>query len=380
MTFTAPLAHIPNPDDRLKQLVWLLDELQTAELDQLLLGSLGDAYPPVRQRAARELVDRMSARSAQWLRALAEGSRPPGAPEWCPPATLEVRQAAILALRGDDTPETLATLASLRDAPESDLRYQALITLFELGAPDEVLLPVVKTGLNDPDAEVAVVAAQATAARQWLALIPQLVSRRQSLRHDLRLQFTLALAEVLPAGEDEHVEELMDELTAGVSDEKTSSACASALVALALRHQRVPRAQEALKGVLERWLLHPLLKVEAAAQLARLGDVQGLNFLNKSFDSRRKDARGYAIDVAGRFKLEPLYGRVARVAQDASDYHADTALLALANYATPEARELLSELVDHHATQELRDIAHQALSAPPDTLKTFMGMESDHAI
>ena len=62
-----------------------------------------------------------------------------------------------------------------------------------------------------------------------------------------------------------------------------------------------------------------LLKVEAAAQLTRLGDAQGLKYLSDMLDGKRKDTRGHAISVAGTLQIEPLYGQVARIAQNADD-------------------------------------------------------------
>lgn len=373
-----PLEGIANPQDRLAQLIWLLDELDADQenLERLLFGSLADPYPPVRQRAGKEIIDRMTPQRASWLRQLALGESPEDVPAWFPSPTREVQQAAILALRGDHSKDGQDALARLTSHPDADIRYQALVTLFSLDASDERLEPLAMQAYDDRDDEVAMIAAQAASARGWTHHLDAMIKRRESLRGELRLQFTLAIAELLPEGErPELVEGIMEELEMGVANEKTSAACASALVDVARRHNLVARATHTLRKELDRWFLHPLLKVEAAAQLTRLGDSRGLDFLSNSFDSRRKDARGYAIDVAGKFKLGALYGRVARVAQDASDYHCDTAILALSNYNTQEARELLEELATNHADGELRELAAQALEAPAGVIHTFMGME-----
>lgn len=373
-----PLEGIANPQDRLAQLIWLLDELEADQenLERLLFGSLADPYPPVRERAGKEIIDRMTPTRASWLRQLALGESPEGAPEWFPSPTREVQQAAILALRGDHSGDGEDALARLASHPDADIRYQALVTLFSLDVADERLDPIAMQAYSDRDDEVAMIAAQAASARNWTHHLDAVIERRESLRGELRLQFTLTIVELLAEGErPELIDGILEELEQGVANEKTSAACASALVDVAQRHGHVARATQTLRKELDRWFLHPLLKVEAAAQLTRLGDSRGLDFLSTSFDSRRKDARGYAIDVAGKLKLGALYGRVARVARDASDYHCDTAILALSNYNTPEARELLEELATNHADAELRALAQQALSAPEGIIHTFMGME-----
>ena len=368
-----PLKGIANPQDRLAQLVWLLDELGEEDLEQLLFGSLADPYPPVRQRAGKEIIDRMTPRRASWLRQLALGESPENTPSWFPAPSREVQQAAILALRGDDSIESASALSRLATHPDADIRYQAFVTLFALDASDERLEP---EAYGDRDDEVAMIAAQIASARGWKQHLDAMIERRESLRGEVKLQFTLAIAEMLPEGErPDVIEGMLEELEMGVANEKTSAACAAALVDVATRHGHINRATQTLRKELDRWFLHPLLKVEAAAQLTRLGDSRGLDFLSSSFDSRRKDARGYAIDVAGKLQLGALYGRVARVASDATDYHSDTAILALANYDTSEARELLEELATNHTDPELRALAKRALAAPAGTVHTFMELE-----
>ncbi len=379
MTAQAPLQHIANVSARRDELLFQLNQHEgdPDAVDHLLIGSLADSYPPVRLRAATELAQRMTPYRAELLRQLAAEHMPDDAPAWMPAPSIEVARGAVTALRGAPQQETIEVIAELTRHPDADLRYQAMVTLFELEAHEATLRPIVDERLRDEDAEIAVVAAQIAAEFGWEDMLDVLVARRAQLSGDLRLQLTLAIVELL---DDEHglsaevLEELWEELASGIRHEATVAASAMALVDLARATGHASRARDLLGGLLKRWMLHPLLKVEAAAQLVRLQDGRGLDYLNQSFDSRRKDARGYAIDVAGRLGLDALFGRVARAAQDPDDYHADTAILALANYDTAEARTILEELSTQAPTEDLRHLATEALHASPDTPKTLFGL------
>lgn len=380
----AHIRSIPNPSDRLGELKRIATHHDDpTERRDLLFGTLADPYPPVRQLAARELARALDPESAAALRALAIRDTD-ALPDWAPLPSIEVRRAACAALGADASEETRGVLLELATDADPDLRYQCLVSLFDTDAPDELMRPLVETRLVDADLEVCVVAAQIAADRSWHDLTHKLAKRRATTTGEVRMQFTLSLVELLPELQDgasatdkdkELVDELFRDLERGVRNEVTAAASAKALIDLAIKRGRQDYAREELGRVLNKWFLHPLLKVEAAAQLTRLNSTKGLDFLSRSFDSKRKDARGWAIEVCGRLKIEPLFGRVARVARDLDDYHNDTAILSLGNYRTPDSRQLLEELAASHTDPDLRDLARRALDAPADQVLTFMGFD-----
>lgn len=379
------LAHIrsiSNPNVRLDELTRLAARHDDpTERRDVLFGALADPYPPVRQLAARELARALDPERAAALRALATRDTD-SLPNWAPMPSIEVRRAACAALGSDASALTRDVLLELATDADPDLRYQCLVSLFDTDAPDELMRPLVETRLVDADVEVAVVAAQIAADRSWHDLTHKLAKRRATATGEVRMQFTLSLVELLPELQDgatdqdkELVDELFRDLERGVRNEVTAAASAKALIDLAIKRGRQDYAREELERVLNKWFLHPLLKVEAAAQLTRLNSTKGLDFLSRSFDSKRKDARGWAIEVCGRLKIEPLFGRVARVARDLDDYHNDTAILSLGNYRTTDSQQLLEELAGSHTDPDLRDLARRALDAPADQVLTFMGFD-----
>ncbi len=353
-----PVFKIANPQARLSELRYQLDQLDAPAARALGLRGLADPYPPVRHAAAQALSQRMTGALAETLRALLTGAPQPGAP----PPQLEVTRAACVALRGAPGEATWEALRRCLESPDSDTRYQALTSLFHLDTPDERWDALMPALLSDPDDEVASVAAQVCAARGLASQRDALARRRASASAATRLHFTLALIE-LPGALDAPTQgALADELIAALAHEQTSAAASQALTRLGERAAPALRASiiEALQRPLKRWLLHPILKVEAAGALAALGDPQGLAFLRGQLASRRKDARGYALTVAGRARLMPLFEEVAHAARHDA-YHGETAILALGAYGTPQASALLEELWRVHPDAECRALAQQAL-------------------
>lgn len=381
----SPLAHVPNPDKRLQELSWQLNTIEDpTHRQEYLIACFADQYPPVRQMAARALSQEPpNAASIAALMSILDDTTPTQPAPFIPTPSPQVKLAALAALRNVPHRPLGPLYTRLSQDGDADIRYQSLVNLFDL---HEDLLPehieqVLERGLSDSDAEVAVIASQFASERGYCGLIDAIDKRRREAVQggQLRLQFALAEGRLLSlrdeAASQAIVDELQEEFVRGLQNEVASSASGSALVDLALGQGRREMAALPLRKVLNRWFLHPLLKVEAAAQLTRLGDAQGLSYLSDIMDGRRKDARGHAISVAGKLHIEPLYGQVARIAQSGEDYHNDTAILALGNYDTPTARAQLESLSTSHSDEELRELSLSVLQAPAGTPITFFSLE-----
>ena len=397
-SWKSPVAHVANPDNRLDELLWNIRQPLAHDArrrHEFLIASLGDLYPPVRQTAASLLAGEPTLSEAHRaeLGALVSLSLVPEhhahhdtseRPPYLPPPSKETGLAALAALKRTESDDFLSTCALLSQHPDADVRYQSLLNLFEVESLDAKLdlCTLLRPRIEDSDEEVAIIAAQFASERAVCELAVELDERRQKLRPQgaTRLHFTLALAALFGHCSEEararlatRVEQLIAELIEGLQHEVSSSACGTALVDLATATNQKELARAPLQKILNRWFLHPLLKVEAAAQLTRLGDAQGLEYLSAMLDGRRKDTRGHAISVAGTLQIEPLYGQVVRIAQNAEDYHHDTAILSLANYKTEQARAQLERIASEHAHEELRDLARRALehAAHSDSPLTF---------
>jgi HEAT repeat protein len=376
-----PLADITNPQTRLAEFELRVREGSASEVRRTLLEAMADSYPPLRHQAAIAVADLAAAPDQadetfeRMLRALAVGdpttavelAEPLGlAPDDVPTPVATVRQAACRALRTSSNDATRDALLEAADDDAPDVRYQALVSLHELDAHlqptgGERFREVVERRLEDEDPEVAVVAAQIASQRGWTHTVDALIERWQEFRGQNKLQFALSLAEL--AGEhDADVDPavmtaVVDQLIEALEDERTIAAASQALVQLGSE-----RASEALENVIKRWFAHPILKVEAAGALHQLGDPKGSVHLEESLNSSRKDARGYALRLVGRLRISEFFGELSRVARS-DDYHADTAVLALADYGGDEARAVLEEVAQGHPQQEVRTLASEHLSA-----------------
>jgi len=331
-----------------------------------LLRALGDHFPHMRTAAARMLAGELDDRLTGQLVSLLE-RQPIDAPGAPTPSDEVARAAAVALAQAAHDPRAERALAQALCDADADVRYQALTGLFELGASDDTLSPVIEDLLFDDDDEIVVVAAQIAAARGYTHALGTLLARRERLFGTAKLQLTLSLAELWATHPEERdadlVLDVINELAGALKSEVTVAAAARALAMLARPGAEADRAVEALHAPLKRWMLHPILKVEVAGALAELDDAEGVAYLGQQLTSRRKDARGYAIEIAGRLGLERFFAEVARTASS-SDYHNETALLSLGAYGTPEAVRILQTLANEHPDEACRELA-------ADTLETL---------
>lgn len=367
MTHTR-LADISNPKTRLAEFELRLREGSEAQVRRTLLEAMADSYPPLRHQAALASAERDDEALDEALRALVVGEPEdavaqaaalgvdPGA---IPTPDAAFREAASLALRTSHNPKTIAALLHAGTDDSPDVRYQALVSLHELDASGDAFRALVETRLEDDDPEVVVVAAQITAQHGWRDHVSKLVGQWRELEGSDKLQIGLSLAELSTQHDapvpDDVLAAITDALIQALEEEETIAAASQALVQL-----RSERAVDALENVVKRWFAHPILKVEAAGALHELGKASGTAYLEKSLNSSRKDARGYALRLVGRLRISEYFDELDRVARS-DDYHADTAVLALADYGGQQARAVLEDVVQKHSDSEVRELAEKAL-------------------
>ncbi len=347
------IASIGNLDARMAELVRRADSDEGVEL---LLCGLADGWPPLRMRAAGLLAARLDSDAEAKLVGFLNGdvldSRPV---TWTEARELDVRRMAPLAMRtpqlSDDGKQVVLSLLGDRD---NTVRYHAMLAAYTSLDEDD-LRDAVSLALSDDDPAVVVVGAQIASHLGWRDLVPRLIELRAGLEWKDRMHLTLALSEFADGLEPAVRVEVVDDLLEGLEDAETFAASAKALGRLA-----PPRALEPLRRAANKLLAHPLLKVEAAAALAKMGDAFGVEQIGKTLHARRRDTRGYAIQLAGELKLEAFRGEIERVAKS-DDWHADTAALALAGYGDARSRELLDALSRDHADPEVREAALEAL-------------------
>ncbi len=362
------LADIPNTETRVAEFDLRVRRGSDDEVRLTLLEAMGDTFPPLRHRAALAASERDDESLDELLRVLALGESEEAVeladamgldPRLVPAPQSEVRQAACLGLRGSHTEETRQTLLEAADDDAADVRYQALVSLHDLGVADEAIAELIDRRLQDEDPEVVVVAAQIATQRGWTDRAQAISERWQELEGSDKLQLALSLAELIGEHDvklpGDQTSQLIDELIEALEDEETIAGATQGLVQLG-----ADRAIEPLKNVLGRWFAHPILKVEVAAALHVLGDADGTVYLEKMLHGSRRDARGYTLRLIGRLRISAYFDEVAQVAQS-DDYHADTAVLALADYGGEEGRAVLEDVAKDHPDEEIRELAASEL-------------------
>ncbi|MEL6180680.1 MAG: HEAT repeat domain-containing protein [Myxococcota bacterium] len=249
-------------------------------------------------------------------------------------------------------------------APGADTRFQAVAALVRLEASDARAHTEALARLDDDDPEVV------AAAAEWLigfgdaTVLPSLERAHQRLEGSKAgPQILLALAELLAvasrSGEGEPWMELKARVRRSLVAEAGSlphglRAC-EALVVLGDDSVIAP-----LERVQRGWFTHRLIRVATAAVLASLGHAQGLEALRRALSHRKVDARGYAIEWAGRLGTPVLLPELLTILNRTRDYHSDTAAYALGLLGPPHATDgLLSALDDPRA--EVRVEAARAL-------------------
>ncbi len=351
MNYQDDIAIIGNADARLAEL--LHQAMKSPDGERLLFEAFWDPYPPLRHRAADELADLMSDSMALLVARVAAGDL--DGLQLPLPVTIEVRRTAALAARTDSLPAGAQDflLHAFAD-PDENLRYHVFLALHR-NADRDTLHGLTERGLSDVDAGVVVIAAQVAAEYHFEDLISEVLLSFQRLDGTDRFAVAAALSELIKpeAAPAEVVEALLD----GLRNERTIAAACQALARI-----RAQRAVAPLKRAMGSFLAHPLNKVEAAAALVALGDQDGATYLERMLTGRRKDTRGYAIELIATLGLEQYRPQIEAIARS-SEYHADTAVMALANFGDSRALELLGQIARTHPDPEIRELAAETSAA-----------------
>lgn len=248
-------------------------------------------------------------------------------------------------------------------ASVADLRYQGVLALLRLGAPDTATLAQVREALDDRDDEVAVLAAELLAQQGDREALARMEPLSRQVSGELRSRVVLAQGELVAS--------------CGVE-----GAARDAVVAALVREAgRLPYgikacevlgevggagAREPLGRLAGSWWAHRLINVAAAAALARLGDASGTARVLKALGHRKPDARGLAMEWAGRLRLEGGLERLVTALEDPRDGQSDTAAVALGMWGGEVAVEALFR-ASRDARPEVRvEVAHGLARAADD--------------
>lgn len=363
-----PLADIANPETRLQELEYRIDHDEGRSLLGTLLGRLDDPRPEIRQAATAALRNQVGDTVAGIAAALLHQ----------PPAEIErilemfnldvelepndlVRQAACAILQNHDADESRQALVLAANDESADVRYRALLSLSRRpDAGGEELERVVASRLQDSDDEVAGVAAELIAREGLVDYTDGVVAVWNRIDHPgADLQFAIALAQLYgehgASLDDSTIDAIVQQLTDGMDDEETGTTAIRGLVDLGSEY-----AVDPLHELLDRWFVHPLLRVEAAAALVQLDDSRGYEEIADALDHRRRDARGYAIRAVGRHRIDDHLDRLVELA-DSEDYHNETALLALVEWGSNEALDAVETLRRDHSGRKIGVLAERAL-------------------
>lgn len=349
-------AQIANPNARRQEVEWRLARASDAEARALLLQALDDPYPPNRLGFAALLSQQLDDVTEQAILDELHSAR-----------ASEARAAALCrALGGGRSSESFELLLTLAQDPSADMRYHALVSAHARHPDHEALRAVALRTLQDADAELIAISAQILATSHDEQALDALITALSHAPATARLHIAIAIAESaasLALVERARQAHILPILLGGVTQETTSAASARALVMLDAR-EAIPL----LKRSLGRWLLHPILKVEIAGALARLGAPEGTAHLLRAMTGTRKDARGWALEVCGRHQLVGFMETIIQIASS-TDYHADAAIFALAHYKHDDANAALERLSTTHPDEELRVLAARALREDVESLR-----------
>jgi HEAT repeat protein len=363
-----PLADIANPETRLQELEYRIEHDEGRSLLEALLGRLDDPRPEIRQTATATLQDRVGDTVAGIAAALLHQ----------PPEEIErilsmfnlevdlqpnplVRQAACTILQNHGSDESRQALVLAANDESADVRFRALLSLSRRpDAGGEELERVAASRLQDSDEEVAGVAAELLAREGLVDYADGIAAVWKRIEAPgAHLQFAIALAELHGDHgaelDREVLEAVAERLTDALGDEETGTAAIRSLVDLGPEYAIGP-----LRNLLDRWFVHPLLRVEAAAGLVELDDARGFEEIEDALGHRRKDARGYAIRAVGRHGIDAHLQELVEVA-NGDGYHNETALLALVEWGSPEALDTAESIREGHASPEMRLLAERAL-------------------
>ncbi len=304
------LDQFQNPESRFRALSEI--PIDNPDLPAILLRALSDPYPGVRFRAG----DR-----------LAELDIEPQVRDLFADANTKTKQAAMLAFRKEKVEEETQNLVLeyAMSASQSGIRYHALLALHLFGDED-ILSSVTKRILEIGDEDAIIIGAQWTAMHQWKNYIPNIVENFESSNSkDFRFQLAISLSKLVD-DKSSMPDGSIELIIASVLDDKVSMTACQAIALLDIQS-----ALDTLKRVPFKVFMHELLKVEAAATRAKLGDPEGEKALAKFIEDKREHVSSYACECAGRY-LIPVNSSLL-IAQKRGDDRSAAATAALEKLA-----------------------------------------------
>ncbi len=277
------LDQFQNPESRFRALSEI--PIDNPNLPAVLLRALNDPYPGVRFRAG----DR-----------LAELDMEPQVRDLFQSANSKTKQAAMLAFRKATVePETQnLVLEYAMSAAEPGIRYHALLALHLFGDA-ETLKAVTQRIFEFADEDAMIIGAQWTALNRWEEFLPSIIDAFQtSQSKDFRFQIAISISKLVDH-KDHMPSESIELIIKSVLDDKVSMTACQAIADLDIKS-----AVGTLKRIPFKVFMHELLKVEAAATLAKLGEPSGKKSLAKFINDKREHVRAYACECAGRYNIE----------------------------------------------------------------------------
>ena len=271
-----------------------------------------------------------------------------------------VRQAAVAAFGELEVAEGFDTLAAILDHGPAESRFQAAVSLAQIDTAAAV--PLLIAALRDPDVEVKanVAAALGDAARSGAVSELQATQAAEGLaaflepktRGDLRFEAALALSGLKDRRATPVLCEYLDKLSHGL-------AAAEALGTLGDE-----AALPALRRIQNRIWSPRLLRVACAGALMMMGQDDGEAFLVSRVRRGPPDVRGLAIGALGYGTGAAGRQALERIALDARDSHAASAVAALRQRGDPASRPVLEKVAGDHPDDEARELAAEALNKP----------------
>jgi len=278
ISFDAALRDLEHADARVRlqaaDALGHVSEEQAPRARQALRPLLRDDRPDVRYTAALSLGE---LKDREALEALVEQMEGDGHPM--------PRQAATIALGMLADPRAVpALLRALKSGPP-DARFQAATSLAQVD-PAAAQEPL-RRALADDDREGRASAASALGDLGDRSAASALRPLLDDPFPAVQLEAAVALARLGDRGGSAVLAVQLGESESALIAAEHLFRCPD------------PSAAPALRRALGRWLTPPLVKVWAAAALARLGEEEGKRHLLRQLGARRQTARGLAIQVLG---------------------------------------------------------------------------------
>ncbi|MBN1947094.1 MAG: HEAT repeat domain-containing protein [Bradymonadales bacterium] len=325
-----------------------LEEPLQAGLEQaleILLAKLGDDHPQVRQAAAQILATGESERVVPpLLEALAS-------------LIHEVRPGhraslvyALSLMEVDCHSPVCEALLALLDHGDQDVRFQALVGLNRIGCTSDRFRQAVVRLLEDPDDEVAAVAASSAAELALVEHRPAIVARWQRAQGFARRHLALAGAHL-------GAEEVIESLEMAVRSAIDGHEAIEALVAL-----HTPAAQRLLFRLAGSWRVHPLLRARAGVALVEIEHPEAAKLIQRHLAHRKATIRWGTIDWLCRLQRREHLASLLAILQDPS--HRDSVEVASSLallLPSQEVSEALEQAAQRDPRTEVRAAAAEAL-------------------